>query len=308
MGEDGVPIRDADGNLTIAYHADQLVNTATTVMGGVQKMFLLHEEGDSHDVECSVAAMTAGLGTLNGVTVAGLADRCRRRHAPEQYRTARAVADDFVTFIRPLWETHVSFDQTAEGMRGMLNDLIFMIAGYGPDDEYIKVFRVSIRDALCDEQFPDAPHCSAAWAGQTSSVARLINGFDPGAQFSVNKAVAETMAAQRQTIVESVLTALRDQGVVIPNPFDAVLAEAVPPTLPWNSGTADIDWANLPTQYAVDLVSALVNAESGLQKFSAGIPTVGGRTRIGLLRRGSPFELVNEPAVIHTHVGYSNDA
>jgi hypothetical protein len=139
-------------------------------------------------------------------------------------------------------------------------------------------------------------------------VAKLINGIDANSRYQVTRSVVETLAAQRQSVVESVLGALAARGVEVPEDFELEVEEQVPPTLPWDSGIAPIDWANLPTQYAVDLVSTLVNAESGIQRFSSGIPVVGGRTRIGLLRRGEPFEMVNEPAVIHTHLGYSSDA
>lgn len=310
LDANGQPIRDASGNLTIPYLEGQLVNTATNIMGGVQKMFLLHQSPDERNVECSVAAMTSGLGTLNGVTIAELAARYSRFSVAndERHPIAEGVALEFMRFVRPLWETEVSFANTAEELRQFLPDLNFMIVGYGEEDAYTKVFRVSIAQNSCVEQFPDAPHCSAAWAGQTSTVAKLINGIDPILQFTVTKTIVETLVAQRQSIVESVIGALRDQGVTIPDPFDATVVEVVPPTLPWSNAFADINWANLPSQHAVDLVSTLVNAESGMQKFAMGIPMVGGRTRIGLIRRNLPFTLLNEPAIVHSHVGYSSDA
>jgi hypothetical protein len=45
-------LRDADGNLVISYREDQLVATATNVVGGVQKMFLLYESQDRENIEC----------------------------------------------------------------------------------------------------------------------------------------------------------------------------------------------------------------------------------------------------------------
>jgi len=302
-------LRDAEGNLVISYREDQLVNTATNVVGGVQKMFLLHESHDPENVECSVAAMTSGLGTLNGVVIAELAHRFKKRCVQDEdgYRTAKSVVEQFVAFVRPLWETQVDFEGTQEDIREWLDDLNFLIAGYGPDDEYIKVFRVSISRMSIVETFPDAPHCSAAWAGQSNSVASLINGHSPIVKRQVSKAIIEALTAQRKSIVESVLQQLRDHGVPVPDPFEAEIEEVIPPALPWNGGGPQIDWANLPVQSAVDLVSTLVNAESGIQKFSMGIPMVGGRTRIGLMRRGVPFTSINEPDIIHSHVGYNHD-
>lgn len=303
----GNPILDADGNLTFPFSTAGLEYVPTNIMGGVQKMFLLHESQDKSDVQCSVAAATSGLAIVTGVSVAGHADRFRRTHRGE-FKSAREVVEAFIKYMRPLWEQQVNYANVDEKLRTQLSDLNFMVAGYGPGDDYTKVFRVSIRDGACDEEFADPPHCSAAWAGQAASVARLINGIDPVNRWQVNRAVAETMVAQRQAITEAIVKALEARGLEVPPDIEIDVEEAVPPTLPWSEGTTPIDWPNLPTQYAVDLVSLLVNAESGLQRFSKVIPGVGGRTRIGLLRRGEPFEMLNEPAVVHSHLGYSSDA
>lgn len=307
---EGNLLRDAEGNLVVPYREDQLVNTATNIVGGVQKMFLLCESADPNNIECSVAAMTSGLGTLNGVVIAELAHRFKKRCmlAGAPHRTALAVVEEFAAFVRPSWETQVNYANTPEDTRPWLDDLNFLVAGYGPDDEYTKVFRVSIGRGTIVETFPDPPHCSAAWAGQSNSVASLINGQTPIVKRQVSKAIVEALAAQRQSIVESVLEQLQTQGVEIPDTFEVEVQETIPPALPWDSGGPAIDWANLPVQSAVDLVSTLVNAESGIQKFSMGIPMVGGRTRIGLLRRGQPFTSINEPDIVHTHVGYNHDA
>ncbi len=306
---DGNVIRDGEGNLVIPYREDQLVNTATNIMGGVQKMFLLHESHDPDNIDCSVAAMTSGLGALNGVVIAELGQRFRKRCGQRDvdYRTAEAVVTDFLAFVRPHWEAQVDFVGASEESRQWLSDLNFLIAGYGPDDDYIKVFRVSVSRQSVIETFPDAPHCSAAWAGQSDSVASLINGQSPMTIRQVSKSIVEALSAQRASIIESVLQQLRAQGVPVPEPFEAEIEELIPPALPWNAGGPDIDWGNLPVQSAVDLVSTLVNAESGIQKFAMGIPGVGGRTRIGLMRRGLPFSSLNEPDIIHSNIGYNHD-
>ena len=156
--------------------------------------------------------------------------------------------------------------------------------------------------------FPNPPHCSAAWAGQSNAIASLINGVHPTAKLAIERRVADGLSSQREAIVRSVLDQLRASNVDIPDPFEAVFEEDLPGRLPWEEGIPDIDWANLPVQSAVDLASTLVNAESAIQKFAMGIPMVGGRTRIGLMRRGFPFTFLNEPQIVHEHVGYGHDA
>jgi len=301
---------DAQGRLLLAYDESKLQPTPTNIMGGVQKMFILHEDPDSNNVECSVAATTSGLGTLNSIVIAEIAERFRRRCRtnPEGYASITDIVIGFLEFVRPQWESEVGYNDVDPAARQTLDDLQFLIAGYGREDEYIKVMRVSVSANSITELFDAPPHCSAAWAGQADSIASLINGTNPTTRWAVNREFMSSLQAQRESVVDSVLTQLRDQGVVIPEPFEATIQEVVPAELPWLDGSPFFDWANLPVQSAVDLVSTLVNAESAVQKFAMGIPTVGGRTRIGLMRRGMPFAFLNEPEIIHQHVGYNHDA
>lgn len=310
VGPDGAPLRDEEGRLLLPLDDTHFEYTPTNSMGGVQKMFLLHEDADPENIECSVAAITSGLGTLNGVVIAELAERFRRnaRHRLVNYRTALDVASEFLSYIRPLWESQVQYDPEQPEKVRLYDDLQFLIAGYGPDDDHSPVLRVSVAQNNIQEQFPDAPHCSAAWAGQANSIASLVLGYSPSTRWAVERDFIEALGEQRETFTTSILQQLMDRGVNVPDPFEARIGEADPPPLSWSSGSPLFDWANLPVQSAVDLVSTLVNAESAIQKFAMGIPTVGGRTRIGLLRRGMPFAFLNEPQIIHQHVGYNHDS
>lgn len=308
--ENGEPLVDRHGRLLLAYDESKLQATPTNIMGGVQKMFLFYEDVDPDNVEVSVAATTSGLGTLNGVVIAELADRFRRRAraSAKIYRSAQEVVRDFLDFIRPLWETEVGFDPEDPQALTLHDDLQFLVAGYGPDDEHIPVIRVSVAQNAMVELFDTFPHCSAAWAGQANSIASLLLGFSASTRWGVERAVTDSLATHRESVVGSVLTQLRDQGVTIPEPFEATIDELVPTEIPWGVGGPQFDWPNMPVQSAVDMVSTLVNAESAMQKFAMGIPTVGGRTRIGLMRRGMPFAFLNEPEIVHQHVGYNHDA
>jgi hypothetical protein len=69
----------------------------------------------------------------------------------------------------------------------------------------------------------------------------------------------------------------------------------------------DIECANLPLQDAVDLVSSLVNLQSGRSKFVRGVATVGGRTRIGVITKSADLRMINEPEIIHRNIGFGFD-
>ena len=305
----GNVMRDSEGNLVVPLRSDQLVSAATNIMGGVQKMFLLHESRDPDNVECSVAAVTSGLATLNGVVIAELGQRFRRRCGSGQkvFLTAEAVAREFLAFLRPQWETEVGLTEANLEPQACSEDLEFLVAGYGADDSYIKVFRLSVAHASVVEAFPNSSHCSAAWAGQSETVASLINGQSSTTIRQISEWVDDAVTSDRSSFAQSILERLQELGIALPDPFEVQARERLSPAPPWNEGGPAIDWANLPVQSAVDLVSTLVNVESGMQRFSMGIPGVGGRTRIGILRRGEPFRALNEPEILHNHIGYAHD-
>lgn len=84
-GQDGFA-RDAQGNELIDAFGNRVVSVAnvqpfvTNVFGGAQKMFLLYEDDDT-----SVAAVTAGMATLSGVTIASVAARFRKKMLPKMF-------------------------------------------------------------------------------------------------------------------------------------------------------------------------------------------------------------------------------
>lgn len=296
---------DAEGNFLFAYKPEQLSYTATSVMGGVRKMFAVCDDGERSD--CSVAALTSGMATLNGVTIAQVVERYRRLKRTEgaAFTKVLDVANDFLAHMRRLWEAQLV--GVSEDLRQSYR-LNFLMAGYCSDDAYIKVFRVDVADGSVTEQFPAGSHCGATWDGQSDFASRLILGIDASLERKITRSIAQALSDQRESIIGGVLESLERSGVVLPEGFTMTIQESVPPSLPFSAGEAEVDWENLPVQSAIELVSALVNAESGMQKFARGIPMVGGRTRIGLLRRNSPFVTLNEPDLTHTHVGYATDA
>lgn len=297
-------ILDAEGNFLLPISMDKVTQVATTVFGGVSKMFCVHEEGNAGD-DVSVAAVTAGLAILGGVTIAEQVKRFRRGQKGAQYRTAEAVVNAFYEHFKAEWDKQ--FAHVPEDQRAFLPTLQFIVAGYGPDDEHLKVFRIDVRDQSVDEQFTNGNHAGMCWGGMANYVERLTKGVDYSLVYTATRQVASAMADQRESVLKDVSDALAAAGIALPEGLEINVTEQAAPTLPWDSHAADIDFGNLSTQYAVELVELLVNTQSGMQRFARGIPTVGGRTHIGVLKRGEGFKPLNEPTLQHLHTGYSHD-
>jgi hypothetical protein len=107
------------------------------------------------------------------------------------------------------------------------------------------------------------------------------------------------------TLPESVLEKL---GASLPEDVDTSLPEAPSLEFPWEAYQFGMDFRNFPLQASVDLVSFLVNLQGGRAKFVDGVPTVGGRTRIGLITPHEGFRMLNEPEIVHRNLGFGHDA
>ncbi|WP_040184284.1 hypothetical protein [Pseudomonas aeruginosa] len=301
--------RDANGQELIDASGEKVVSTAylqpfvTNVFSGAQKMFLLYEDEDT-----SVAAVTAGMATLNGVTIAGFAKKFSRLCASEnrRYRTVEQVAKDFMAAVRQEWEKQVNYQNCPEEQKPYMPDVQFIVGGYGADDETSKVYKIFVKDLTIEEQFLWQTRSGACFGGQSDFVERLLVGVDGRIVESVSGVINREIESRTRQAAQSVVDQLLAAGVNIPEgfTFEAPQREM---NLPWWDCVADIDFGNLPTQYAVELAELLVNLQSGMQRFANGVATVGGRTHIGVLKRGEKFAMLNEPKLVHNHTGYSHD-
>lgn len=301
--------RDADGNELIDATGHKVVSAAelrpyvTNVFGGAQKMFCLYEDEDT-----TVAAVTAGMATLCGVTIAGVANRFKKKNSGEGtvYRTVESVAAAFLAHVRQEWEAEVEYETAAEELRPYFPDVQFIVGGYGTDDATSKVFKLSVNSGMLEEQFTWKSRSGTCFAGQSDFVERLLVGVDGRLADQIDSTVGQLMSSQTQAIVQTITDQLRAAGVEIPEGMTFVMPD-FPIELPWWESVARIDFGNLPAQYAVDLAELLVNLQSGMQRFASGVATVGGRTHIGVLKRGEKFVMLNEPKLVHNHTGYSHD-
>lgn len=299
--QQGNELVDADGNRLIAV--SEVRSVVTNVYGGVNKMFLLYEHAGF-----SVAGVTAGKATLDGLTVAEHAKRfCHQmRQDQVQFTTVEHVANEFLAYIRSVWEIEVNFEAADPSLHMFLPPLQFIVAGHCSEDYMGRVYKLDILQNVCIDTFPEGDHCGVCWAGQSDFVERLLLGVDHGVKFSVQEQFGRSMRDATTQVLTEMVEKLSKAGMAIPEGFEMDFS-GLPSVPSWESAQADIQFQDLSTQYAIEFVELLVNTQSGMQRFGSGIPTVGGRTHIGVLRRGESFKMLNEPELTHNHTGYSHD-
>jgi hypothetical protein len=142
-------------------------------------------------------------------------------------------------------------------------------------------------------------------------VERFIRGYDRDVQRYVTRTVAGQLKkhseATTKRIAASINGLMDTLGRKIPAGFIPDIPELKEIKLDWKPFVMDIDYANLPLQEAVNFVSFLVLVQDGQARFARGVPTVGGRTHLGVVTKDKGFQLLDEPALSHRYTGFSDD-
>jgi hypothetical protein len=297
----GDHVQSIDGTTyTATYKISDVVTQVTDSWGGVTKMFLLHA-GDA-----PVAAITSGLAKLNDRTMSSCAHEFHRRQADDQYplKSVGDVAAAFLSFMREKYDRHYQGTDVPEDFR---DGPLFLIGGYGTEDFLPSIHRIDVKRNRAIQQFGPG-QSGVAWEGQSDAVERLIRGYDVAVRIAIEKAVTEGIRQSREAAsraTEQILQKLVDKvGAEKIGDMTVDVPESAPIDLPWDDFGARLSFNNLPAQDAIDFAAYLVNIQSGRAKFGVGVPTVGGRTHIGLITRQDGFRMIDEAPLTHRNTGF----
>lgn len=299
---EGNPIKDEQGRTLARLPPDCIEWVVTDARGGATKMFELCQTGSN------VAATTAGMAALNGRSIHNYAMQfLQESRLNPNHETVSGVAEHFLQFMRAAFDEHYAKEQTPDAFR---SDVEFLVGGYGIADHFPSLFRLRVLANTCESQYAPGQF-GISWAGQSDGVARLIFGYDHllkrRAQRGATKLVDDTYKQFSESVAAIVAELLGRLGAELPEGANTTLPDKPKFDFDWEEFQLDIEVANLPIQDAVDLVSYLVNLQSGRAKFARGVATVGGRTRLGVITRGSSLRMLNEPEIVHRSTGFAVD-
>ena len=301
-GADGSPLYDEDGRLQATFEINDVQSVVTQVFGGVTKIFPLCNTAGTH-----VAATTAGLAALGGRSMEDLAGEFRSevdKLNGAGCDTVQGVAERFATFLRGHYDAHYGADPIPDSFK---DDIEFLVGGYGGADHFASIWRINMLPNTVVEVYKSGAF-GCAWAGQSDGVGRLVFGCDSRLKRQLLHTVQqridglyEAYSQATAKIVENILKAL---GAAMPEGIDTSLPDKPNFDFPWAEHQLDIECQNLPLQDAIDLVTYLVYVQAGRMKFVRGVPTVGGRIRVGYMTRATGFRLLNEPEIVHRITGF----
>jgi hypothetical protein len=186
----------------------------------------------------------------------------------------------------------------------------FLLGGFGRDDDFPSIYRVMVKENKINKDFGDSK-TGVSWNGQSDAVERFIRGYDGEVRRQIEGNSTDHLtqhSGEVKTFVASKINEILDKlGQKLPDGVSVDVPELKKIKLEWMKYKADLDYANLPLQEAIDFVSFLVNLQSGKSRFSRGVATVGGRTHISYITKEKGFTPVDEPVLRHRHTGFGDD-
>ncbi len=310
--------KSADGTLKITITPDDIVQQVTQTWDGVTKMFPL--QGGP----CPVAAVTAGLAKFCDRTMSSYADEFYAKRGGAQpvevaqggvqlsfvsgltyervCASVEETAQQFLRFMRGHYERHYADSELPEEYR---DGPLFLIGGYGRMDHLPSLYRVNVRRNSIGPAY-SAGEFGLAWEGQADAVERLIQGYDSDLRTTLERQITAEIEGVRKAMGEAAAAMLQQvldrAGTRLSEGINTELPAGPSAILLWDHYRCNIGYGNLPLQDAVDLVSFLVGLQSGKSKFADGVPTVGGRTHIGVITKRHGFKMLAEPELNHTHL------
>lgn len=302
--DDGNTIQDEIGRFTLKFRADDFESVVTNAWGGVTKMFEIHPQ------PAPVVAATAGLAKLNGRTVSSIAREFFDSASPDDTKRMTDVSDicnKFLVFMRAEYDRHYKDAGFPEIMR---DGPEFVVGGYGKGDSFPSIFKINVQDNSVRKAF-NPGETGLSWNGQSDAVERFIRGYDSDARNDLRDSFSEVLKSYSIEITTHFANKINEildkLGAVMPDGIDMSVPEPALATIDWKKYRLQLDYANMPIQDAINFVSFLVMVQAGKSRFAFGVPTVGGRTHIGIVTKAKGFELLNEPKLQHRHTGFSDD-
>lgn len=301
-------VKDETGRMVAKFGFENLQQVVMDAWGGVTKMFRLCADNNP------VAGVTSGLAQLGRRNIFAIAGDFARMKPVEPYASVDAVVNGFVSHIGNVYEQHYAGSQLPPAFR---DDVEFLIGGFGVNDHFPSLYRVSLNRQpgeqiikVYGEGEGFGGRTGISWAGQADGVERLLFGYDHPLRAMIERDAGAAIDRLHKSMSAAVVRILAETLAGLKAPLPEGVNTELPPkeelNLDWDGLRLSIDFANLPLQDAVDLVAYLVNLQSGKSKFVRGVPTVGGRTHIGIVDKNG-FKMLNEPDLVHRNTGYARD-
>lgn len=300
--EKGNLLTDSNGNLLLVFKPEEAIPQVTTLLSGVTKIFKIYEKPD-------VVALTAGLAQMNSRSMRAISEEFfeQQKKRKQKFVNVEPIVKAYLTFLRAQYMRHYQGSQLPDQLR---NGPELLVAGFGEHDAFPTICRVKVMRNAWTREFEPGDF-GLSWNGQADSVERFIRGYDSTLRPQIESAVSDLFdrhhERMRDKLVEIVNEILTKLDANMPDGVEIKLPSRGGAKLPWDDATLSFDYGNMPLQNAIDFVAWLVLMQSGRAKFARGLPTVGGRTHICIIRKSAGAKFLGELELEHRYTGFAHD-
>ncbi len=197
-----------------------------------------------------------------------------RQKAADRRRTVKAVAEEFLAFVRGEYDEHYKRSNLPDHFR---NGPEFLIGGVGQSDKFPCSYRVRVKENDVRGEFEHG-ECGLCWNAQSDAVERLMRGYDRKLRSIIEERFSTAVRAYQAEMNGAVLRildeVLKKLNCSMPDGVDTSLPSSVPVAAPWDSINVNVPYAALPLQEAVNFVSYLIMMQAGKSGFAPGVGTV----------------------------------
>ena len=162
------------------------------------------------------------------------------------------------------------YDQHYEGSQvpqRLRDGPVFLVGGFGQRAKFPALYRVNVQENSSTKELANGDS-GLSWGGQADAVERIIRGYDARLKREIEEKIED---------------------------------------FPFGKHKRQLNYANLPLQEGVNMVSYFVLMQAGMARFGDGIATVGGRTHIAVVTKEKGVTMLNEPQLTHKYIGFSDE-
>ena len=222
---------------------------------------LLRVAGQDH-----IGVITYGMGVLGQAeprTAHSFLPDLERDLQGEKRLTVGEFSQRLSRFFLAKWNQLMPAEAAAGG------DMVFLIAGYDPDEPYGRVYEVFIPSQPAPKE-TQAGQFGLTWGGQREIVDRILQGVDPRLPSLLSQFIPNLSVPEQQTIYDQLKSNL---SLPIPYPF-------------------------LPLQDCVNLSTLLIQTTAQLQTWVVGVRGVGGPVDVATITRTEGFREIQVKKIV----------
>lgn len=207
---------DDPDKLTATFSINDIGSYITNTWDGVTKIFKLH------DGSAPVAAITAGVGKLNGKTMELLSHEFYElaRKSDPPLAEVEEIATQYLEFLRKEYDDHYKDTNIDESFR---DGPEFLVGGYGDTDAFPCLYKVRVKENTVEEEYSGGS-TGLSWNGVAHAVQRWILGYDGQVFQSANmqhlQQLQQAHELMKGKLVQALQEAADNNGIELPEDLE----------------------------------------------------------------------------------------